>query len=181
MWSIISNYCSSFHKPAGIQAANLITNIQDPPEGQSEPAEHSEKSNEENDLRILETLSDSKDINQVSVPSQRSLSGAASVASFFRNSVGKFCLPSRSQSQLPSLVVIVVAVIFLLMQVCNFSLAFVNTEIKVCYSWPGPPIWYEHNVKLAGLGLSFNQGLSYMFLQGHDCRPKFWKIRVLLE
>ncbi|KAM7512181.1 hypothetical protein LguiB_011056 [Lonicera macranthoides] len=118
-------------KEEGIQAANLIANTQDPPKGQSEPAEHSEKSNEETDLGILETLSDSKDINQVSVPSERSLSGAALVTSFFRNSVGKFYLPSRSQSQLPSLAVIVIAVIFLLMQITIIMLLAKPQQIQV--------------------------------------------------
>lgn len=103
---------------AGSHEANLITNDQGPPEMQATNVEGSERSNEESDLRMSETLPESRVINQVSNhPLRGSLGSAASVASCFRHSMEKLCLHLKSQSQLPSLVVIIVAVIFLLMQI----------------------------------------------------------------
>lgn len=82
--------------------------------------EHFERSHVKNDLSLSEALSDSKGINQVNVPLQESSSVGASVASFFRDFVVKLCLSFKSQSQFPSIVVIIAAAIFLLMQVCTF-------------------------------------------------------------
>lgn len=69
-----------------------------------------------------ETLPDVKDkINQVSMPLRGTIgSGAAAAASFLKDYVGKFRFLVKSQSQLPSLAVIVVAFIILLMQVHTF-------------------------------------------------------------
>ncbi|KAM7476259.1 hypothetical protein LguiB_023502 [Lonicera macranthoides] len=103
----------NLEKEAANRATDLVKSAQHPLELVAETADRSDKRTR---LGKTETLPDSK-INQVIMPLRGIIgSGAAAATSFLKDYVGKFRFLVKSQSQLPSLAVIVVAFIILLMQ-----------------------------------------------------------------
>ncbi|PSS24104.1 Protein VASCULAR ASSOCIATED DEATH 1 like [Actinidia chinensis var. chinensis] len=102
---------------AGSPAADFSLNGQVPEGTQAKTLEPLEGSQEASDVRTSQILTDSKDVNQlVSHPLQGTLNGVSSLASLFRESMVKFYLSLKSQSQVPLLLVITFAMILLLMQ-----------------------------------------------------------------
>ena len=104
---------------AANRATDLVKSAQSPLELVAETVDRSDKRSK---LGKTETLPDAKDkINQVCMPLRGTIGrGAAAAATFLNDYVGKFRFLVKSQSQLPSLAVVVVAFILLLMQVQTF-------------------------------------------------------------
>ncbi|KAA8515847.1 hypothetical protein F0562_019026 [Nyssa sinensis] len=116
---------------AGDPAAALIPNGQ-VLENQAETGDTSERSNEENDSSMSPIFRDSKDVNQqVRNPLQGDLSGATSVASFFRESMAKFSMSLKAQSYVPLLLMITFALVLVLMQLSIVVLLARPQQIQV--------------------------------------------------
>lgn len=77
--------------------------------------EHSQTSREETDMPTTQTVPQSREVNTTSV--QGSSSAPATAASFFTDSIPKLFSFFKSQNQVPSFVVILLAVVILLMQI----------------------------------------------------------------
>ena len=115
---LVGSFCFFPHKAAGSPATDFSLNGQVPEDTQAKTVEPLEGSQEASDVRTSQILSDTKDVNQlVGHPLQGTLNGVSSVASLFRESMVKFYLSLKSQSQVPLLLVITFAMIILLIQV----------------------------------------------------------------
>lgn len=98
------------------RAANLIANVNVEP---VRTLDRSRRVRQETDMTTTqtETVLQSREINHVSTSLQGSSSGSGTAASFFRDSIPKLFSSFKSQNQVPSFVVILLAVVILLMQI----------------------------------------------------------------
>ncbi|KAI3693204.1 hypothetical protein L6452_33035 [Arctium lappa] len=94
--------------------ANLIANINVEP---VRTLENLHPSRQETDMPTTQTVPQSREVNNVSISLQESSSGSGTAASFFRDSIPKLFSSFKSQNQVPSFVVILLAVVILLMQI----------------------------------------------------------------
>ncbi|XP_028073501.1 uncharacterized protein LOC114275707 [Camellia sinensis] len=100
------------------EEAVLIMNGQIREERQEKTGELLEGSQGASDSRMSQMLPDSEDVNQLVGDRLHGMSnGVTSLASLFRESMVKFYLSLKSQSQVPLVVVITLVMILLLMQV----------------------------------------------------------------
>lgn len=111
----------------GRNAANSIADGQVHVESQEDIVENSGASHVQSDLR----MSDSCGINEDSIPQQENFRHGDSAVSFLRGSVMKLGSYFKSHSHFPSVVVIIVAAIFLLMQISIIVLLARPQQIHV--------------------------------------------------
>lgn len=69
-------------------------------------------------MTTTQAVPQSQEVTHASTPLQGFSSGSATAASFFRDTIPKLLSSIKSQNQVPSFVVILLAVVILLMQVC---------------------------------------------------------------
>ncbi|KAK9058976.1 hypothetical protein SSX86_021594 [Deinandra increscens subsp. villosa] len=97
------------------EANNLITeaNVEAP----VQTPDQVEVPSQNRDMRATQTIPQIQEVNPVNNSFQRSLSGSATAVTFFRDSVPKMFSSFKTQNQVPSFVVILLAVVILLMQI----------------------------------------------------------------
>ncbi|KAK1430376.1 hypothetical protein QVD17_13062 [Tagetes erecta] len=102
-------------KTADKEANNLITEVN--VEAPVRTPDQLEPPRQDRDMTVTQTIPKTQEVNPVNNSLQRSLSGSATAMSFFRDSIPKMFSSFKTQSQVPSFVVILLAVVILLMQI----------------------------------------------------------------
>lgn len=95
--------------------ANLIPEVS--MEAQVRTNDQLETPHQQREMTTTQTVSQSGEVNHFSTSFQGSSSGSGPVAFFFKNSIPKMFASFKSQNQVPSFVVILLAVVIFLMQI----------------------------------------------------------------
>ncbi|CAL5381269.1 unnamed protein product [Camellia sinensis] len=142
------------------EEAVLIMNGQIREERQEKTGELLEGSQGASDSRMSQMLPDSEDVNQLVGDRLHGMSnGVTSLASLFRESMVKFYLSLKSQSQVPLVVVITLVMILLLMQLSIVMLLsrpqqvqlipqpdYMSTTCSLSERMPGTMAWVEKRI-----------------------------------
>lgn len=121
----------NIEKEARGHQANTIQNGEVHEEAQENTVEHSERPQEEYEPTTSEALPDFKDCILVNTPSQGCLRRTGAVACSLRDYMAKPFSSLKFQSQVPSFVVVVLAVVILLLQISIVVLLLRPQQVQV--------------------------------------------------